>query len=75
MSDHRKIDPRRIEILDEAVVEVLRRKTPAERVALGLEAERTMRLMLEMHLRSEHPDWNDEQIAQEIARRRRLGST
>jgi len=75
MSDHRKIDPRRIEILDEAVVEVLRRKTPAERVALGLEAERTMRLMLKTHLRSEHPDWNDEQIAQEIARRRRLGST
>jgi hypothetical protein len=47
-----------IELLDEAVVEVLRRKTPAERLAMVFAADRTMRLRLEGHLRSCHPDWH-----------------
>ena len=59
-----------VELLDEAVVEVLRRKTPAERVAMVFDAERTMRLMLEAHLRWQHPDWDAESVAREIARRR-----
>jgi hypothetical protein len=74
MAAERVVDPRRIEILDEAVVEVLRAKTVAERLAMAFDAERTMRLMLEAHLRSQHPDWDDSQIAGEIARRRLLGS-
>ena len=59
-----------IELLDESIVEVLRRKTPVERVAMVFDAERTMRLVLESHLRGRHPEWSDEQVAQEIARRR-----
>jgi hypothetical protein len=66
--------PPRIELLDEAMANVLRRKTPAERVAMVFDAERTMRLMLEAHLRARHPDWDSEQVAREIARRRNLGS-
>ena len=62
----------RIEILDDAMVAVLRRKTPAERVAMVFDAERTMRLMLEAHIRWRRPDWNAEQVAREIARRRNL---
>jgi hypothetical protein len=61
-----------VELLDAAVVEVLRGKTPAERVAMVFEAEQTMRLMLEAHLHWRHPDWNAEQIGREIARRRNL---
>jgi hypothetical protein len=61
-----------IELLDEAVVEVLRRKTPAERVAMVFDAERTMRLVLEAHLRWRHPEWDAQQVAREIARRRNL---
>jgi hypothetical protein len=64
-----------IELLDDAIVDVLRRKTPAERIAMVFDAERTMRLMLETRLRSRHPDWDADQIAQEIARRRRLASS
>ena len=73
MAAERVIDPRRTEILDEAMVEVLRAKTVAERVAMTLDAERMMRLMLEAHLHWRHPEWNDQQIASEIARRRLLG--
>jgi hypothetical protein len=64
-----------IEVLDDAMVEVLRAKTPAERVAMAFDAERTMRLMLEANLHWRHPEWNAEQITQEIARRRHVGSS
>ncbi|MGA2618357.1 MAG: hypothetical protein ABSF26_12155 [Thermoguttaceae bacterium] len=63
-----------VELLDEAIVEVLRRKTPAERLAMVFAANRTMRLRLEGHLRSRHPDWDDAAVMQEIARRMSLGT-
>lgn len=59
----------RIEILDQDVVEVLRRKTPTERVAMIFAANRTMRSRLEGHLRTRHPDWDDQAVMREIARR------
>jgi hypothetical protein len=62
-------NPARIEILDEDVVEVLRRKTPTERVAMICAANRTMRLRLEGHLRTRYPDWDDQTVMREIARR------
>jgi hypothetical protein len=63
-----------IEILDEAVVDVLRRKTPTERVAMIFAANRTMRLRLEGHLRTRHPDWDSQTVMQEIARRMSRGA-
>ena len=64
-----------IELLDDAMVEVLRRKTPAERVAMVFDAQRTLSLMLQTKLRAEHPEWTAEQINQEIARRRLSASS
>ncbi|HEV2968522.1 MAG TPA: hypothetical protein VGY55_00955 [Pirellulales bacterium] len=64
-----------VELLDEQMVAILRAKVPAERIAMVFDAERTMRLLLEAHLRSRHPDWSAPRIAAEIARRRRLGSS
>lgn len=63
-----------IEILDDAMVEVLRRKNPAERLAMVFDANRTMRLRLEGHLRSHHPDWDDRAVTEEIARRMSRGT-
>jgi hypothetical protein len=74
MDAKRKIDPRRIEILDDKMVEILRKKTSAERVAMAMDLAKTMRLLLESHLRYRHPDWDDNQISREIARRRSLGT-
>ena len=65
----RPIDLSRIEILDPAIVEILKTKSPAERLAMVFAANRTMRLRLEGHLRTHHPDWDDEQIQREIAKR------
>jgi len=70
----RSIAPRRIELLDDSIVEVLRQKSPVERLAMAFAAERTMHAMLTTHLRSEHPDWGQERIAMEVARRRLLAS-
>jgi hypothetical protein len=58
-----------VELLDPMVVEILRRKTPAERLALAFAAHRTMRLRMEGHLRTRHPDWDTPTVMREIARR------
>jgi hypothetical protein len=66
---HHIPDSRRIEILDQAIVKVLRAKTPAERVAMGLDCNRTARLLIEGHLQSRYGHWTVDQISAEIARR------
>ena len=65
----RSIDYRRIEILEPEVVKMLRNKTVAQRVSMVFDAEKTLRLMLEAHLKWSNPNWTGEQIRQEIARR------
>ena len=69
-----RLDPRRIERLDPAMVEVLKKKTPAERVLMGFEANRAARVILAGHFRTRHPEWTDEEIQAAIARRM-LGAT
>jgi hypothetical protein len=62
-------DARRIERLEPEIVAVLRRMWPAERLAAAFDCNRTMRLRLAGHLKTRHPDWGEEQIQAEIARR------
>jgi hypothetical protein len=69
-----RLDPGRIEIVDEAVAAVLRRKTPAERIALAAAAHRTARALLAAQIRSQHADWTDEQVHREVVRRLTRGT-
>lgn len=69
-----RLDKGQIEVVDDAVAEVLRHKTIAQRVEMALAANRLVRLRIEGHLRTLHSDWPDERIQAEIARRMRLGS-
>lgn len=62
-------DPRRIEVLDEAMAEVLRRKTPAERIGIGFALWTSAQRMLRTHLASSHPEWDEARIGREVARR------
>lgn len=71
----RRLDPGQIEVLDPLVAAVLREKSPAERVAMIFACNRTMRLRLYGQLHSRHPDWDDAQIQNEIARRMLGGAT
>ena len=63
------IDPRRIEVVDAEMAEVLRSKTGAERLAITWRMIASARRMIASHLRSEHPDWDDQQIHAETIRR------
>jgi hypothetical protein len=63
------LDANRIEIPDEVVVESLRHMTPAERLAIANRMWISARNAVDQIVRSEHPDWNDQQLQQEIARR------
>jgi len=62
------------QVVDDDVAEVLRRKTPAERVAMISAAHRTMRLLIEGAIRSECPDWSDERVRAAVARRMTRGA-
>lgn len=62
-------EPVRLEVVDDLMVEVLRGKSSVERVAMTLDANRTMRLMLESHFRSLNPGWSGEEVNRAIARR------
>ena len=70
-----RLDAGQIEVVDDAVAEVLRRKTPAQRVAMIFAANRTMRLIIEGSLRTFHPNWDEAQIKREVARRMSGGAT
>jgi hypothetical protein len=67
-------DLSRIELLHPLVAEILRKKTPTERLAMAFESNRFVRARLKAHLRDQHPEWSDEQIRAEIARRVQRGS-
>ena len=63
------LEPRQIEEVDDVMAEILRKKTPAERIQIGFKMWTSARKMLTAHLKSIHPEWDDKQIFQEVARR------
>jgi hypothetical protein len=66
--------PKQIESMDPALAEVLRGKSPAEKVAMVAAANRTARLLAAAGARHVHPDWNETQIQAEVIRRVSGGS-
>lgn len=64
----------KIERMDPEMVEVLRRKSGAERLAIAFGMFRSARRMIASQLRSEHPDWDEEAVEREVARRIAGGS-
>ena len=64
-----QIGPRQIETIDDRMVEVLRRKTGADRLKIANDLFVMARRMLLIHLREKHPDWNERQVLREAARR------
>lgn len=68
------IDWRRIEVPDDRVVEILRKKVPAERVLMAMELTQFLRDRVLCHLRGEHLEWSEEQVHSEWRRRLNLCS-
>lgn len=63
--------PRRIvvEVIDDATAAMYRALTPAQRVAIACDAHDTARAMTAARLRQLHPDWPEERVRTETARR------
>jgi hypothetical protein len=64
-----RLDDGQIEVVDDAVAEALRRKTPGERVAMIGDAWRFALMWIEGAVRSQHEDWDEDQVAAEVRRR------
>ena len=64
-----RLDDGQIEVLDQAMAEVLRQKTPAQRLQIGFRLWDSAKRMLTAHLSAEHPDWTQEDVNAEVVRR------
>ena len=64
-----------VEIIHPLVVDSLRQKTPSERLNQAFGMWDFAKNMIRGVLRQEHPDWTEEQILREAARRLSHGAT
>jgi len=69
MAEAFRLDRGQIEVVDDEMAEVLRRKTAAERIRIGFSLWTSARNMLMVHLKSTHPEWNKERLNREVAGR------
>lgn len=56
-----------MEVMDDAMSDVLRQKTEAERLRIADRMWKSARAILRGAIRTEHPDWSMEQVNREIA--------
>ena len=63
------MNPRKpvVEVMDDTVASVLSRKTEIQRLEIAMGIWRSARVVLRGAIRTEHPDWNEEQVNREIA--------
>lgn len=69
-----RLDDGQIEVIDDALAEVLRAKTPWDRVRMVSECQRTARSLAAGGVRLLHPDWTDVQVEAEVRRRMTRGA-
>jgi hypothetical protein len=69
--EHRDL---RVEIPDDAQVAVLRGMSGADRLRIASGMFRAARKMLESDLAARHPEWDEERLRAEVARRLSLGA-
>ncbi|NQT15063.1 MAG: hypothetical protein HQ582_20065 [Planctomycetes bacterium] len=58
-----------IEVVDDLMADVLRAKSPAERLAISFGMWRFARDTIRRVVAGQHPDWSDEKIKREATRR------
>ena len=64
-----RLNKRQIEAVDDEMAQVLRSKTGAERLRIASGMFSSARQMIISTLRSQHPDWDEQEIDAEVARR------
>ena len=71
----RAIRPEQIEVVDDQIAAILRRKGGAASVEMIASAWRMMRDILDAQIRAKHPAWSAEAVTAEVHRRLINGST
>ena len=64
-----RLDDGQIEIVDQAVADMMRLKSPAEKVAMVSAAHRTAKKLMAAGIRRNHPDWSEAETQAEVCRR------
>jgi len=64
-----QLQPLRIEVIDDQMAEVLRAKTPAERLAIAHGMWSHARGLIQRIVKAEHPEWSEEQTRSEVIKR------
>ena len=59
----------RIEVIDDIMCDILKKKTSLERLKIGFGLWRSANTQLFNYLQSLHPEWDDDKIRQELVRR------
>lgn len=62
------------EILDDRMAEILRRKTPAERLEMAFAMWHFAQELVRGGIRASHPDWSEDMVRRETARRMSHGA-
>ena len=63
------MNPFVMEVMSDAMSDVLRQKTEVERLRIAGRMWTSARVILRGAIRTEHPDWSTDQVNREIARR------
>jgi hypothetical protein len=66
---------RRIEVVDDAIAEILRQKSGEEKIRMVASGWTLLRAMHTFQVRNAHPNWAEEAIFAEVSRRMANGST
>lgn len=69
IQNERRLDRGQIEVVDDAIAQVLRLKSGPERLAMADKLFGFVRSMLLNRLRADHPDWDEKRIREETAHR------
>ena len=69
MKEEMRLDKGQIEMVTDAMAEVLRSKTAAQRIRIGFGLWTSARDMLLSHLRSSNPEWDEARLNREVAKR------
>ena len=64
-----RLDKDRIECPDDVMVEIYKKKSPAERIKIASGMWESARKQISAVIRSLHPDWKDDQVNKEVIKR------
>ena len=64
-----RLDDGQIEVITDQMADILRGKSPAERLKIGFEMWTSAREMIQSYVSFQHPEWSEKQLKQEVARR------